>query len=133
MTAGRAFRITLTTLLGDKGALAPGLLGGIVYCFFYPLPYLSETVQHVPLAVADYDQSALSRQFVRELDSVEEVRVQTVVDRVDGAVPALERLDIGGIVAIPPNFRRDVLRGTPTGITVLGNGGYIVVDGAALS
>jgi ABC-2 type transport system permease protein len=33
---------------------------------------------------------------------------------------------------VPPNFRRDVLRGTPTGVTVMGNGGYIVVDGTVL-
>src|SRR5262249_49497228 len=40
--------------------------------------------------------------------------------------------EIGGIVQVPPNFYRDVLRGTPTGVTVMGNGGYIVVDGAVL-
>src|SRR5262249_43947891 len=119
--------------LGDEGALGPALLGGILYCFFYPLPYLSQTVRQIPAAIADYDHSALSRQYARELASEEGVTVQTVVDRVDAAVPALQRLDIGGIVTIPPNFRSDVLRGTPTGITVLANGGYIVVDGTALS
>jgi ABC-2 type transport system permease protein len=38
----------------------------------------------------------------------------------------------GAFVQLPPNFYRDVLRGTPTGGTVMGNGGYIVVDGAVL-
>jgi ABC-2 type transport system permease protein len=128
----RAFGYTLRSVLLDKGAVVPAVLGGIVYCFFYPLPYLPETVREVPVVVADYDSSPLSRRFERELDATREVRVSGVTRRVADAVPLLQEGDIGGIVAIPPNFHRDVLRGTPTGVTVMGNGGYIVVDGTIL-
>jgi ABC-2 type transport system permease protein len=127
-----AFGYTLRSVLLDKGAVVPAVLGGIVYCFFYPLPYLPETVREVPVVVADYDSSPLSRRFERELDATREVRVSGVTRRVADAVPLLQEGDIGGIVAIPPNFHRDVLRGTPTGVTVMGNGGYIVVDGTIL-
>jgi ABC-2 type transport system permease protein len=132
MNGWPAFKYTMRSILLDKGALVPAVLGGIVYCFFYPLPYLHETVQHVPVAVADYDASPLSRQFERDLDATREVRVTGVVRRVEEAIPQLERGEIGGIVAIPSEFHRDVLRGTPTGVTVMGNGGYIVVDGTIL-
>jgi ABC-2 type transport system permease protein len=132
MSGWFAFKYTLRSVLLDKGAVVPAVLGGIVYCFFYPLPYLPEVVQHVPVVVADYDGSPLSRQFERDLDSTREVRVTGVARRVEDAVPLLQRGEIGGILAIPPQFHRDVLRGTPTGITVMGNGGYIVVDGTIL-
>jgi len=82
--------------------------------------------------VADYDASPLSRQFERDLDATREVRVSAVTRRVADAVPLLQQGEIGGIVAIPPDFHRDVLRGTPTGVTVMGHGGYIVVDGTIL-
>jgi ABC-2 type transport system permease protein len=133
VNAWSAFRFSLRSVLLDKGAAVPAVLGVIVYCFFYPLPYLPEVVQHIPVAVADYDLSPLSRQFTRDLDATREVRVSAVTRRVADAVPMLERGDIGGIVAIPPDFHRDVLRGTPTGVTIMGNGGYIAVDGTVLS
>lgn len=132
MNFWQAFKITLRGVLQDKGAFVPAVLGGIVYCFFYPLPYRPEVVQHVPVIVADYDASPLSRQFVRDLAATRGVRVTGVTRRVEDAVPLLQRGEIGGIVAIPPAFDRDVLRATPTGVTVMGNGGYIVVDGTIL-
>ena len=132
MNAWQAFQCALRSVLADKGAVVPAVLGVVVYCFFYPLPYLPEVVQHVPVVVADYDASPLSRQFERDLDTTREVTVTGVVRRVEDAVPLLQQGDIGGIVAIPRDFRRDVLRGTPTGVTVMGNGGYIVVDGTIL-
>ena len=132
MNTWEAFLHTVRSVLRDKGAVVPAVLGIIVYCFFYPLPYLPEVVRDIPVAVADYDASPLSRQFERDLDATREVRVIGVTRQVDDAVPLLQRGDIGGIVAIPPNFHRDVLRGTPTGVTIMGNGGYIVVDGSIL-
>jgi len=128
----QAFKIALLGVLRDKGAVVPMVLGGLVYSFFYPLPYRPEVVEHVPVIVADYDASPLSRQFERDLDATRAVRVAGVTRRVEDAVPLMQRGEIGGIVAIPPNFDRDVLRGSPTGVTVMGNGGYIVVDGTIL-
>src|SRR3984957_17441049 len=132
MNAWNAFKSTPQSVLLDKGAVVPAVLGGIVYCFFYPLPYLPQVVRNVPVIVADYDSSSLSRQFERDLDATREVRVTGVVRRVEEAVPLLQVGEIGGIVAIPPQFHRDVLRGTPTGGIVMGNGGYIVLDGTIL-
>jgi len=132
MNAWQAFRWTLRSVFFDKGALIPAVGGMLLYCFFYPLPYLPETVQAVPVVVADYDASPMSRQLARDLDATEAVRVSGVSKSVEDAVPRLQRGEIGGIVVVPRNFYRDVLRGTPTGVTVMGNGGYIVVDGKVL-
>jgi ABC-2 type transport system permease protein len=119
-------------LLGDIGPLAPAVLGIVVYCFFYPLPYLPEAVRSIPVAVADADASPLSREITRNLDATREIVVVGVTRTVGEAVPQLQRGDIGGIVSIPADFQRDVMRGTPTGITVMANGGFIVLDGSLL-
>jgi ABC-2 type transport system permease protein len=132
MSAWRAFLWTLRSTLLDKGAVLPAVVGVIAYCFFYPLPYLPETVRAVPVVVADYDGSSMSRTIERDLDAAQAVRVEGTTANVEDAIPRLQRGEIGGIVAVPPNFYRDVLHGTPTGVTVMGNGGYIVVDGAIL-
>src|ERR1700729_2271711 len=75
LNAWAAFMFALRRVLRDEGAVVPAVLGGIVYCFFYPLPYLPETVHNVPVAVADYDSSPLSREFERNLDATREVRI----------------------------------------------------------
>ena len=133
MNAWQAFRWTVRSVLFDKGAVAPAVLGVVFYFVFYPLPYMPETVRDVPVLVADYDASPMSRQIQRDLDATETVRVQGVTRTVEEAVPRLQRGEIGGIVVVPKDFHRDVLHGMPTGVTVMGNGGYIVVDGAVLT
>lgn len=132
MSAWEAFGWTLRSVLLDKGAAIPAVGGILLYFLFYPLPYGPEAVRAVPVVIADYDASAMSRQLVRDLDATQSVRVQGVARSVEDAVPLLQRGEVGGIVVVPTNFHRDVLRGTPTGVTVMGNGGYIVVDGAIL-
>ncbi len=132
MNAWQAFGWTLRSVIFDKGPGVPIVVGVIAYCFFYPLPYLPEVVRAVPVVIADYDASSVSRKIERDLDSTQTVRVQGVTSTVGEAIPMLQRGEIGGIVAVPKNFYRDLLHGTPTGVTVMGNGGYIVVDGAVL-
>jgi len=132
MSAWQAFLWTLRAVVLDKGPAMPAVAGVIVYCFFYPLPYLPEVVARVPVLVADYDASPMSRRIERDLDATQGVDVVGVTRSVEEAVPHLLAGEIGGIVALPRNLYRDVLRGTPTGVTVMGNGGYIVVDGAIL-
>jgi ABC-2 type transport system permease protein len=132
MTAWQAFRWTLRSVLLDKGAVGPAVGGVVLYLFFYPLPYKPEVVRDVPVIVADYDGSSMSRELERALGATQTIRVAGVTSSIEDAVPRLQRGEIGGVVVVPKDFRRDVLRGTPTGLTVMGNGGYIVVDGAVL-
>ena len=132
MNAWQSLQWVLRCVLFDKGPVMPAVVGVIAYCFFYPLPYLPEVVRAVPVVVADYDASSMSRKIERDLDATQTVRVEGVTGNVEDAIPRLQRGEIGGIVAVPKNFYRDVLHGTPTGVTVMGNGGYIVVDGAVL-
>jgi ABC-2 type transport system permease protein len=132
MNAWQAFQLVLRSVIFDKGVVVPAVGGVVLYCFFYPLPYLPEVVRAVPVVVADYDASRMSREIERNLDATQAIHVVGVTTNVEDAIPRLQRGEIGGIVAVPRDFYRDVLRGTPTGVTVMGNGGYIVVDGAIL-
>src|SRR5260221_8189337 len=132
MSAWQAFVWTLRSVIFDKGRVMPAAVAVMACCFFYPLPYLPEVVRAVPVVIADYDASSVSRKIERDLDATQTVRVEGVTANVEDAIPMLQRGEIGGIVAVPPNFHRDVLHGTPTGVTVMGNGGYIVVGGAVL-
>jgi|SRR6516165_3794037 ABC-2 type transport system permease protein len=132
MNLWNAFARTLRSVFFDKGPVVPAVAGTLLYVVFYPLPYKPETVHAIPVVVADYDSSALSRQVQRNLDATQAIHVVGVAKTVEDATPLLQNGDIGGIVAIPRDFQRDVMHGTATGVTVMGNGGYIVVDGQVL-
>jgi ABC-2 type transport system permease protein len=127
-----ALRATTLGILADKGPAMPAVLGVIVYCFFYPLPFLPQTVRDLPVAVVDQDASELSRSLARNLDATRDVSVVAVTRTVHEALPMMYSGRIGGIVTIPANFHRDVSSGNATGITVMGDGGLIVLDGSLL-
>src|SRR4029453_15025616 len=69
MTLWQAFLWTLRSVFFDKGPLVPAVGGMVLYFVFYPLPYKPETVHAVPVVVADYDESAMSRRLRRDLDA----------------------------------------------------------------
>jgi ABC-2 type transport system permease protein len=128
-----AFRHTALGILRDLGAFMPAVVGVIFYCILYPLPYLPQTVHDIPVAVVDADASPLSRSLERNLDATQEIRVIGVTKTMAEALPYLYDGRAGGIITIPGNFHRDVRRGDPTGITVMGQGGLIVLDGSLMS
>jgi ABC-2 type transport system permease protein len=127
-----SFRLAALGVLRDLGAFVPAVVGVIFYCMLYPLPYLPEAVHRIPVAVVDADASELSRRLERNLDAAQDLQVIGVTKTVAEALPYLYDGRVGGLVTIPANFHRDVLRGDPTGVTVMGQGGLIVVDGSLL-
>jgi ABC-2 type transport system permease protein len=98
----RAFLQTWRFILSDVGAFALLFLGGIVYSFFYPLPYSHESVRQVPVAVVDQDRSALSRQVTRYADAHPSVDVRMVTPDLRQALDLLWRNEIAGTLSSLP-------------------------------
>ena len=132
MTLWRALAATVTAALRDRGLVVMFVAAIPVYSFFYPLPYATQAVRHVPLVVVDLDASPLSRDIVSRLSAVPSVRIDGSASTVDEASGALASGQIAGIVLVPENFARDAARGTPTAVTVFGTGAYPVQDKAVL-
>jgi ABC-2 type transport system permease protein len=132
MTFWQSFSSTISSALRDRGLLIMFVVTVPLYSFFYPLPYTTQSVRHIPLVVVDLDASALSRDILSRLSSVPSVRIAGSAASVSEARDALASGQIAGIVLIPENFARDTARGTATAVTVFGTGAYPVQDKAAL-
>jgi ABC-2 type transport system permease protein len=132
VTFWRALAATVAAALRDRGLVIMFVVAVPVYSFFYPLPYATQAVRHVPLVVVDLDASPLSRDIVSRLAAVPSVRIDGSASSVDEARTALASGQIAGIVLVPENFARDAARGTPTAVTVFGTGAYPVQDKAVL-
>ncbi|MFD2754065.1 ABC transporter permease [Comamonas terrae] len=90
-------------------------LGLMCWIFSAGQPY------RLPIAVWNEDHSSLSRQLVRMLDATPGLQVrQTVLNRGEAA-DALQRMEVYGVVHIPPDLARDVKRGAGGTITLLHN------------
>lgn len=99
-------------MLGWVPLLAMGLL---CWIFSAGQPY------RLPIAVWSEDHSSLARQLVRMLDATPGLEVRRIVlDRAEAA-DALQRMEVYGVVHVPPDFARDVKRGAGSTVTLLHN------------
>lgn len=75
----------------------------------------------LPIAVWNEDHSAISRQLVRMLKATPGLEVrQTVLNRGEAA-DALQRMDVYGVVHIPPDLETHVKQGRGGAVTLLHN------------
>lgn len=130
--AGAAFRQTWVAIVRDKAALLLFFISGIVYSFFYPLPYSAETVRRVPVVVVDQDQSALSRQLIRYAGAHPGIAVVGVEARPEAAQALVWQGAAAGAMFIPEDFSRKLLAGAAPEIAVSGNGAYPLLNKVVL-
>ena len=128
-----AFRQTWVAILRDKAALLLFFISGIVYSFFYPLPYSAETVRRVPVVVVDQDRSALSRQLIRYAGAHPGIVVVGVDARPEAAQALIWQGVAAGAMFIPEDFSRQVLAGRPPQIALSGNGSYPLLNKVVLN
>jgi ABC-2 type transport system permease protein len=131
--AWNAFVLTWRHILADKAAITLFFVSGIIYSFFYPLPYSKESVQRVPVAVIDQDNSALSRQLIRYAAAHPGIDVVAVTSRPEDAQEMLWRGAISGTVLIPSDFSGKLLSGQQPEIDIAGNGTYLMLNKVALN
>ncbi len=133
MSAVRAFALTWQAIFRDKAALLLFFISGIVYSFFYPLPYSAEAVRGVPVAVVDQDNSALSRQLIRYAGAHPGIDVVAVTTRPEEAQQLIWSGKAAGAMFIPADFSRKVLAGAQPEIEVSGNGSYPLLSKVVLN
>ena len=126
------FAITSRAALRDKGVLLLLVIAPVIYGFFYPWPYSTEIVQRVPVAVVDMDNSALSRQILRFAAASPRLDIRVMPSEL-AAREALWRGQIEGYALIPPDLKRDVSRGRPVTVSIIGNGNYFLLNKSVLT
>lgn len=75
----------------------------------------------LPIAVWSEDGSSLSRQLVRMLQATPGLSVRAQVLSRAEAQELLQRMEVYGVVHIPPHFARDVQQGGAASVTLLHN------------
>ena len=73
------------TFLNDQGMLLVMVIGVVVYSLFYAVPNANEVVKEVPFGIVDFDKTTVSREFIRNLDSTDYVKIVEKVPSLDEA------------------------------------------------
>lgn len=60
----------------DKGVATIMVAGIFLYSILYTIPYHNHIVREVPVGIINNDNSALSREIVRELDTSEYIKMK---------------------------------------------------------
>jgi ABC-2 type transport system permease protein len=117
----------LKAVLTDPGIVGLILLAPVIYGLLYPQPYLGQLLRNLPIAVVDQDHSELSRAFVQALNADEALSVVEAPATLADARAALDERRIFGIVVIPPETERDILKGDDAAVGAYVDSAYFLV------
>ncbi|WP_435607468.1 ABC transporter permease [Pseudomonas knackmussii] len=109
------FRVSLQNMLGK-----PLWLLMVLSVALTTLPYAHRTMDDLPVAVIDMDHSEASRELIRLLDAAPKIAVRSYSE-----LPMAQRdlawRELYGIIVVPLEFEKRVLRGEAVTIPIFGD------------
>ncbi len=127
------YRHELQAVIQDRGVLLIFIGAVIIYSFFYPIPYLPEVLKEVPVVAVDEDHTALSRKLIRMADAGDLVRISGQASTVAEAEKRIKAGKASGVLVIPREFERKVLRGENATVGLFCDASYFLVYRQAMT
>lgn len=122
------FLFTLRNCLTNMACAPFFLIAVLFYAFYYCWPYQAQLPEHIYAIVVDEDQSPLSRRLVRSIMASPSFRVLREETNRPDAIDRMKKGDVSSILAIPPEFEKNVISGVPAALTMVTNGAFLVVS-----
>lgn len=114
----------LSHLRADKGDLFLTLGMMPLLCVFIWWIFSTGQPDSLPVAVVDYDQTSISRQFVRLADAAPGIALaQGSIDHAE-AIDALRKRKVYAVLVVPKGFETKVFSGTPADLVLQVNSQY---------
>lgn len=117
----------IKTILKDPGTILIMVVGAFLYSLFYSIPFTNQILREVPIGVVDLDNSSLSRELIRNLDSSECIKVASRPMDINDAKNQFFDNQIRAYVVIPRSFEKDIFRGGNTSIPMFTDSAYLIV------
>jgi ABC-2 type transport system permease protein len=122
-----AFRAEWARVLGDRSVLGLFVLAPAFYAVFYPQPYLGRVLRNIPIAVVDQDHSELSRGLIQTLESHGNISVALHAASYREAEDAIFARRTFGILGIPPDTEKNLLKGAQARLPVYADSTYFLL------
>jgi len=122
-----AFRNEWETIFKDRGAILILLIAVWIYPLVYAIGYQHNVIRDLPVTVVDQDHSALSRQLIRMVGATQEIEIKGRTGDFREAEELFREGETKGILLIPNNFERDILRGGQAHIGLYCDASYFLI------
>ncbi len=113
--------------LHEHGAMLIMVVGVVVYSLFYAMPYSSEVIKNAPIAVIDFDRTNLSREFTKNLNATDYINIVSTPTSLQDAQKDFYSNKTRGIVIIPKDFEKNILRGKQSTISLYADTSYLII------
>lgn len=113
----------------DAAAVLLLVVAGILYAFYYPTPYMNQTVSKVPVAVVDMDHTVMSRQLTQMSASAQQIDIRYIFSDLREAEEALADEKIYGFMVIPRDMEKTLRNGGSVNVNVFTHGAYVMLHG----
>jgi len=117
----------------DRGAILILLIAVWAYPLVYSIAYKNNVIRNIPMAVVDSDHSALSRQLVRMIGATQEVEINLETGNFNEAEQLFWDGESKGIIHIPIDFEKKILRGEQAHIGLYCDASYFLIYKESLS
>ncbi|MFA5420046.1 MAG: ABC transporter permease, partial [Bacteroidales bacterium] len=125
---GQFYRDEMTAIFKDGGAILILLGAIIIYSLMYGFAYKKEVVRQIETIVVDLDNSSSSRQLIRMVNHAEQIHVVSYAHGMDEARKLFfNEKEMGGILAIPNGFEKDLLEGRQANVSIYADGSYFLI------
>ena len=117
----------LKIIFTDAGCLLVMVGAIFMYSIFYMMPFSNQATREVPIGIIDNDRSAMSREFVRDLNSTEYVKVENDFTDINQAKKEYYKNKIQAFIVIPKDFERDIKRGKPSFVSTYTDSAFMII------
>lgn len=117
----------------DSGMTLIMVIGVIAYPLFYAIPYSTEVIREAPVAIIDMDNTTLSREFIRNIDATETIKVISQETNNIDAEKEFFKDNIKGYINIPKNFEKNIKQGKQTNLSLYVDNSYLIIYKAIYS
>ena len=132
MLFAKHFCVSLTAYHVNRFDLAMVMIAPFVIIVLFGAMFYHGKAHHLPVALVDEDNSELSHLIYQHIHHNETVEAVLILDDIQDAHHAINRLDVGGYIHIPKDAQNRLVRGENTGIHIAYNQSFFSI-GSAIS
>ncbi len=123
----QAFQQEWHAIIHSRGAILILFFAVWIYPLVYSFAYQNNVIRDIPISLADQDHTALSRQIVRMIGATQEVEVKQETGNFSEAEQRFWDGESKGIILIPAEFEKKILRGEQASIGIYCDASYFLI------
>ncbi|MBR1753440.1 ABC transporter permease [bacterium] len=123
----KIIRTEFNTFFHDAGAMLIMVIGVFAYSLFYSIPYSAEVIKDAPIGLIDMDNSTMSHEFSRDLNSSDFVEIISNPLSIEDAKKEFYKENIRAFLVIPKDFEKDIKKGRQTTVSLYADTSYMII------